>query len=82
MRSVTATKQKLLDGAIAAIREFGVAGVSARTIAATAGVDQELELYHYGSVHELLAAACLSAAQARVELPGAAGECAQPSRAA
>jgi len=62
-----ATKQKLLDGAIAAIREHGVAGVSARTIAATAGVNQALVFYHYGSVHELLAAACRAATQTRVD---------------
>lgn len=31
------TKQRLLDGAIAAIREHGIAGVSARTIGAAAG---------------------------------------------
>jgi AcrR family transcriptional regulator len=66
MRAVNATKQKLLDGAINAIREHGVAGVSARTIAAEAGVNQALVFYHYGSVHDLLAAACTAAVQTRV----------------
>ncbi|MEU8179863.1 TetR/AcrR family transcriptional regulator [Micromonospora sp. NPDC049044] len=52
------TKQRLLDGTIAAIREHGIAGVSARTIAATAGVNQALVFYHFGTVDDLLAAAC------------------------
>jgi AcrR family transcriptional regulator len=61
------TKQRLLDGAMAALREHGIAGVSARTIAAAAGVNQALVFYHYGSVDELLAAASLAAAKARVD---------------
>jgi AcrR family transcriptional regulator len=60
------TKQRLLDGAIAAIREHGIAGVSARTIAAAAGVNQALVFYHFGSVHDLLAAACTASTAARV----------------
>jgi AcrR family transcriptional regulator len=61
------TKQRLLDGAIAAIREHGIAGVSARTIAAAAGVNQALVFYHFGTVHELLAAACTTSTAARVK---------------
>ncbi|GAA1711474.1 TetR/AcrR family transcriptional regulator [Fodinicola feengrottensis] len=61
------TKQRLLDGAMAALREHGIAGVSARTIAAAAGVNQALVFYHYGSVDELLAAASVAAARARVD---------------
>ncbi|MEU2612961.1 TetR/AcrR family transcriptional regulator [Micromonospora sp. NPDC007271] len=60
------TKQRLLDGAIAAVREHGIAGVSARTIAAAAGVNQALVFYHYGSVDELLSAACRAGTAARV----------------
>jgi AcrR family transcriptional regulator len=60
------TKQRLLDGAMAALREHGIAGISARTIAAAAGVNQALVFYHYGSVDELLAAACLDATQTRI----------------
>ncbi|PWR08302.1 TetR family transcriptional regulator [Micromonospora acroterricola] len=60
------TKQRLLDGAIAAIREHGIAGVSARTIAASAGVNQALVFYHYGSVDELLTAACRTSTAERV----------------
>ena len=66
MKRMNTTKQKLLDGALEAIRVHGVAGVSARTIAAVAGVNQALVFYHYGSVHELLAAACTAGTAARV----------------
>ncbi|MGV9766702.1 TetR/AcrR family transcriptional regulator [Micromonospora tulbaghiae] len=60
------TKQRLLDGAIAAIREHGIAGVSARTIAAAAGVNQALVFYHFGTVDDLLSAACHAATTERV----------------
>ncbi|MFI6261672.1 TetR/AcrR family transcriptional regulator [Micromonospora sp. NPDC051006] len=60
------TKQRLLDGAIAAIREHGIAGVSARTIAAAAGVNQALVFYHYGTVDDLLTAACQAGTAERV----------------
>ncbi|GII23836.1 TetR/AcrR family transcriptional regulator [Planosporangium mesophilum] len=60
------TKQRLLNGALAAIREHGIAGVSARTIAAAAGVNQALVFYHFGSVDDLLAAACTTSTAARV----------------
>ncbi|AGL17751.1 TetR/AcrR family transcriptional regulator [Actinoplanes sp. N902-109] len=64
---MTATRQKLIDGALAAIREHGIAGVSARSIAAAAGVNQALVFYHFGTVDDLLAAACRSETAARVE---------------
>ncbi|MEU4693659.1 TetR family transcriptional regulator [Actinoplanes sp. NPDC023714] len=50
------------------MRDHGVAGASARTIAAAAGVNQALVFYHYGSVDELLGAACRQATQQRVAL--------------
>ncbi|MGW3019867.1 TetR/AcrR family transcriptional regulator [Streptomyces longwoodensis] len=52
------TKAKLLQGALRTLTEQGIAKTSARTIAATAGVNQALVFYHFGSVDELLAAAC------------------------
>jgi AcrR family transcriptional regulator len=61
------TKQRLLDGALNAVREHGIAGVSARTIAAAAGVNQALVFYHFGSVDALLAAACQASNAARVK---------------
>jgi AcrR family transcriptional regulator len=60
------TRQRLLDGALTALREHGVTGVSARTIAAAAGVNQALVFYHYKSVDELLGAACIETTRQRV----------------
>ncbi|MFG2989858.1 TetR/AcrR family transcriptional regulator [Streptomyces sp. NPDC048257] len=61
-----ATKEKLLEGALRTLVEQGIAKTSARTIAATAGVGQGLIFYHFGSVDELLAAACRFGAEQRV----------------
>ncbi|MEU9369369.1 TetR/AcrR family transcriptional regulator [Streptomyces avermitilis] len=58
-----ATKAKLLEGALRALSEQGIAKTSARTIAAAAGVNQALVFYHFGSVDELLAAACRHGAE-------------------
>jgi AcrR family transcriptional regulator len=65
--AVADTRQRLIDGTIETIRVQGLAGASARNIAATAGVNQALVFYHFGSVHDLVAAACLTATAARVE---------------
>ncbi|MFD1662605.1 TetR family transcriptional regulator [Streptomyces caeni] len=62
-----ATKVKLLEGALRTLTEQGIAGASARTIAAAAGVNQALVFYHFGSVDELLAAACRYGTEQRVE---------------
>jgi AcrR family transcriptional regulator len=63
---MTDTRQRLIDGAIETIRQRGIAGASARTIAGAADVNQALVFYHFGSVHELLAEACLAATRSRV----------------
>lgn len=60
------TREKLLEGALRTLVEQGIAKTSARTIAATAGVGQGLIFYHFGSVDELLAAACRFGAEQRV----------------
>lgn len=60
------TRTKLLAGALRTLTEQGLAKTSARTIAATAGVNQALVFYHFGSVDELLAAACQYGAEQRV----------------
>ncbi len=60
------TRQKLLAGALKTLTEQGIAKASARTIAAAAGVNQALVFYHFGSVDELLAAACRHGAEQRV----------------
>ncbi|MFC3575533.1 TetR/AcrR family transcriptional regulator [Streptomyces yaanensis] len=61
-----ATKEKLLKGALRTLTEQGIAKTSARTIAASAGVNQALVFYHFGSVDELLAAACRYGTEQRV----------------
>ena len=60
------TKRRLIDGALQAIRVQGIAGVSARTVAAAAGVNQALVFYHFGTVDDLLTAACAAATAERV----------------
>ncbi|MFF4508705.1 TetR/AcrR family transcriptional regulator [Streptomyces sp. NPDC001401] len=60
------TKAKLLEGALRTLTEQGIAKVSARTIATAAGVNQALVFYHFGSVDELLAAACRYGAEQSV----------------
>ncbi|MDQ1715166.1 MAG: hypothetical protein QOC60_1111 [Frankiaceae bacterium] len=65
---MTDTRQKLIDGAIATLRDKGIAGTSARAIAAAAGVNQALVFYHFGSVDELVDAACREGAADRVAL--------------
>jgi AcrR family transcriptional regulator len=65
---VSDTKDRLLDATIETLRRKGIAGVSARTIAATAGVNQALVFYHFGSVDQLLTAACARATAQRVDV--------------
>lgn len=60
------TRQRLIDGALGTVREHGIAATSARTIAATAGVNQALIFYHFGTVHALLGAACTHATGVRI----------------
>lgn len=60
------TRERLVAGTIAALRDKGIAGVSARSIAAAAGINQALVFYHYGTVEELVIAACHEETQARV----------------
>ena len=63
---MTDTRCKLLDGTLETLRTKGIAGISARTIASAAGVNQALVFYHFGSVDELIAAACRESATDRV----------------
>ncbi|MCP3802459.1 TetR/AcrR family transcriptional regulator [Allokutzneria sp. A3M-2-11 16] len=60
------TRRRLIDGVIGTIRAHGITAVSARTIAATAGVNQALVFYHFDSVDNLLAQACLVTTEERV----------------
>ena len=56
-----------MNGTIETIRRHGISGTSARSIASTAGVNQALVFYHFGSVPELITQACISATRARVD---------------
>ena len=51
------TREKLLESTADLLATEGLAGVSARSIAAHAGVNQALVFYHFGTVPELLEAA-------------------------
>jgi len=62
------TRRKLRDGAIETLRVRGIAGTSARAIAAVSGVNQALIFYHFGSVEDLVDVACREATAERVAL--------------
>ena len=51
------TREKLLESTADLLATEGLAGVSARSIAAHAGVNQALVFYHFGTVSDLLEAA-------------------------
>jgi AcrR family transcriptional regulator len=52
------TKARLLAGAAESLREDGIAGISARAVANRAQVNQALVFYHFGTMAELVEAAC------------------------
>jgi len=60
------TRERLIEGALATVRTHGIAGSSARNVAAAAGVNQALIFYHFGTVDELLAQACRTVTERRV----------------
>lgn len=60
------TRQRLVDAAMEVIRLQGITAVSARTVAAAADINQALVFYHFGSVDELVAQACITATEERV----------------
>ena len=59
------TRDALIDGAIAALKEEGFAGASARAIARRAGCNQGVIFYHFGSVANLLLAALDAVSETR-----------------
>jgi len=65
---VSDTRGKLIDGAIETLRTRGIAGTSARVIAAAAGVNQALVFYHFGTVDSLVDVACRESTANRVAL--------------
>jgi AcrR family transcriptional regulator len=60
------TKLKLLVAAADTLRDLGIAGLSARTIASAADVNQALIFYHFKTVAELVVAATRQAVDERV----------------
>ena len=63
---MTDTRDRLVQATLETLRDRGIAGVSARTIASAAEVNQALVFYHFGSVDQLLATACREGAAERV----------------
>lgn len=61
------TKQRLIDGALQTLRDKGITGVSARTIATATGVNQGLIFYHFGSVDQLVIEACRTSTAERIQ---------------
>jgi len=62
------TRRKLMAGAVETLQARGIAGTSARAIAAASGVNQALIFYHFGSVEDLIDVACREATAERVAL--------------
>src|SRR4029453_2322170 len=60
------TKARLLTAAAETLRESGISGLSARSIAARADVNQALIFYHFNTVAELVDAAVRASVDARV----------------
>ena len=61
-----ATRQRLLDAAVASLRARGTAGMTSREIARAAGVNLQAITYHFGSKDELVAQALTGLVQERV----------------
>ena len=51
-----ATRARIVEAALQALRDEGIAGISARGIARHGGFNQALIFYHFGSVEGLLVA--------------------------
>jgi AcrR family transcriptional regulator len=71
-RDPEGTRRRLVAAAIAALREVGYAGASAREIARRAECNQALVFYHFGSVADLLLAALDETSRVRMEQYSAA----------
>jgi AcrR family transcriptional regulator len=56
----------LVEAAIETLKREGFAGASARAIASTAGVNQALVFYHFGTVNDLLLAALDATSERRM----------------
>lgn len=61
-----ATAEKLIRGTLVTIRDAGLQGTSARSVANRAGVNQALIFYHFGTMGELIEAASKDAVDASI----------------
>jgi AcrR family transcriptional regulator len=66
-RSGLETRDRIIDAALATVREQGLVGTSVRAIARTGDFNQALVFYHFGSVEELLLAALERANDRRID---------------
>ena len=66
------TRSRIVEAALQALREGGIAGISARSIARHGGFNQALIFYHFGSVEGLLIAVARSESERRSALYAAA----------
>jgi AcrR family transcriptional regulator len=62
------TRDRILEAALAALRDEGIAGISARSIARHGGFNPALIFYHFGSVDALLVAVARSESERRSTL--------------
>ncbi|GLY29180.1 TetR family transcriptional regulator [Kineosporia sp. NBRC 101731] len=67
-RSGPETVDRLVEAALTTLRTHGIAGTSARTVAAAAEVNQALIFYHFDGMEGLLAQACRRSTERRVAL--------------
>ena len=63
----TDTQARLRAATVDVLRREGLAALSARTVASRAGVNQALIFYHFGSVAQLVDAACREATDASAD---------------
>jgi AcrR family transcriptional regulator len=66
------TRERIVAAALVALREGGIAGISARNIARHGGFNQALIFYHFGSVEGLLMAVARTESERRSALYAAA----------
>lgn len=66
-QSSDATRQRIMDAALETLREDGIAGTSARSIARRGDFSQAAIFYHFGSVEQLLVDACTHASNVQVD---------------
>jgi AcrR family transcriptional regulator len=60
------TRQRIIDAALATVREEGFAETTARAIASKGGFNQALIFYHFGSVDDLLMEAYVQASERQI----------------